>query len=88
MFAAQIVGFGLLLLLLELLLALLLFLSLPKFVGGGLLGGDVLVLDIGVVVFPPTRRTAAIKVGLDIMIAELADLVGRVSIVMAEVGGA
>lgn len=76
MFATQIVGLGLLLFFLELLLTLLLLLSLPCLMGSSLLGCDVLVFDIGVVVGPPTRRTQSIKVRLDVVIAELTDLMG------------
>lgn len=76
MFATQVIGLGLLFLFLELLLTLLLLLSLPCFVGSSLLSGDVPVLDIVVIVGPPACGTQSIKVRLDVMIAELTDLMG------------
>lgn len=86
MFAAQIVGFGLLFLFLKLLLALLLFLCLSSFVGGGLLGSDVLVFDIGVVVGPPTCGTESVQIGLNVVITELTDLRVGVSMSMSKHG--
>lgn len=75
MLAAQAVSLGLLLLLLRGGLGLLLLLCLSKLMRCGFLGGDDFVLDILVIVGPTTRRTEAVHVGLDVVVAELAYLV-------------